>query len=103
MAPERLESIFMKGDFVDQIFVHGDSMKDYLVAIVVPNKAVLRGWAAQHLKLKEVVITTACSALYMLLISSFFFLGGRSDSIVQDSTAERCDFAGASHHWQTSR
>ena len=73
MAPERLESIFMKGDFVDQIFVHGDSMKDYLVAIVVPNKAVLRGWAAQHLKLKEVVITTACTPLDML-ITYFFFL-----------------------------
>lgn len=54
VAPERLENIYNKSDFVDQIFIHGESMKDYLIAVVIPNKAVLKGWAAQHMGMKGV-------------------------------------------------
>ena len=37
IAPERLEGIFTKSPFVDQMFVYGNSLQAYLVAVIVPN------------------------------------------------------------------
>ena len=37
--PLKLEHIFMQSEFVSQIYVHGDDSKDYLVGVVVLNKA----------------------------------------------------------------
>ena len=37
IAPERLEGIFVKSPFVDQMFVYGNSLQAYLVAVIVPN------------------------------------------------------------------
>ena len=37
--PLKLEHIYMQSEFVNQIYVHGDDSKDYLVGIVVLNKA----------------------------------------------------------------
>lgn len=37
--PLKLEHIYMQSEFVSQIFVHGEDSKDYLVGIVVLNKA----------------------------------------------------------------
>jgi len=31
VSPERLENIFQKSEFIDQIFIHGDSYQTYLV------------------------------------------------------------------------
>jgi len=36
----------MASPLVQQIFVHGDSMRSFLVAVVVPNESALRAWAA---------------------------------------------------------
>jgi long-chain acyl-CoA synthetase len=38
VAPEKLENILIMSPFVSQIFVYGDSLKNYLVAIVFPKK-----------------------------------------------------------------
>ena len=35
MAPEKLENIYVKSDLIMQIFVHGDFLSSFLVAIVV--------------------------------------------------------------------
>lgn len=37
IAPERLEGIFTKSPYVDQMFVYGNSLQAYLVAVIVPN------------------------------------------------------------------
>ena len=37
VAPEKLENILVKDKYVDQIFVYGDSLKNYLIAVVVPS------------------------------------------------------------------
>jgi long-subunit acyl-CoA synthetase (AMP-forming) len=54
VAPERLENIYQQSEYVNQILVHGDSLKDYLVAIVIPNKGKLVTWAMENLGAKEV-------------------------------------------------
>jgi long-chain acyl-CoA synthetase len=37
VAPEKLENVLIKDKYIEQIFVYGDSLKNYLVAVVVPN------------------------------------------------------------------
>ena len=36
-APEKLENIFVLSPFIEQSFVYGDSLKNCVVAIVVPD------------------------------------------------------------------
>jgi long-chain acyl-CoA synthetase len=37
IAPEKVENVLSKSKYVSQIFVHGESVQNYLVAIIVPN------------------------------------------------------------------
>ena len=41
VAPEKLENIYVQAPLIAQIFVHGDSLQSYLVAIIVPDPEVL--------------------------------------------------------------
>lgn len=41
IAPEKLENAYGEIDLVKQIFVYGDSLQSNLVAIVVPDEAVV--------------------------------------------------------------
>ena len=38
VAPEKLENILEKCKYVEQVFVYGDSLKNYLVSVVVPRE-----------------------------------------------------------------
>lgn len=48
VAPERLENIFSSSPFVEQIYLHGDSVQNCVVAIVVPYKDVALKWAKER-------------------------------------------------------
>jgi long-chain acyl-CoA synthetase len=48
VAPENLEGIYSLTNWVAQIFVHGDSLKSYLVAIVVPNEDAVAAFFRQR-------------------------------------------------------
>ena len=37
IAPEKIENIYARCKFVAESFVYGDSLRDYLVAIIHPN------------------------------------------------------------------
>ena len=37
MAPERVKKIYLESNLVHDLFVYGNSLKSFLVAIVVPN------------------------------------------------------------------
>lgn len=41
IAPEKLENVYVKSAWVDQIWIHGDSLQNFIVAfVVVPEKKV---------------------------------------------------------------
>lgn len=48
IAAEKLENAYTQIDLIKQIFVYGDSLQSYLVAIVVPDKDELLKWAKSH-------------------------------------------------------
>lgn len=48
IAPEKLENIFIQSNFIAQVMVHGDSLQNCCIAIVVPDKEVLAKWASEN-------------------------------------------------------
>lgn len=44
VAPEKIENVLSDSFYVEQIFVHGDSLKNYLIAIIVPNRNKVVGF-----------------------------------------------------------
>ena len=51
IAPEKLENVFIQSPFLQQIFVYGDSLQSYLVAIGVVEPAQIKKWARDQCKL----------------------------------------------------
>lgn len=49
VAPEKIENILLRSPFIAQCFVYGDSLQCSLVAIVVPDEDVVRGWAETNI------------------------------------------------------
>ncbi|KFV00558.1 Long-chain-fatty-acid--CoA ligase 1 [Pterocles gutturalis] len=45
IAPEKIENVYMRCEALAQVFVHGESLQAFLVAIVVPDPETLRNWA----------------------------------------------------------
>mmetsp|Transcript_35796 Transcript_35796/g.80554 ORF Transcript_35796/g.80554 Transcript_35796/m.80554 type:complete len:680 (-) Transcript_35796:175-2214(-) len=45
VAPEKIENIYVGSPVVMQCFVHGDSLQNFLVGVVVPDPDVLGEWA----------------------------------------------------------
>lgn len=48
VAPEKIENILTRSSYIAQCFVYGDSLQSALVAIVVPDEEVVRGWAGSN-------------------------------------------------------
>lgn len=40
VAPEKIENIYLRSKYVAQCFIYGESLKNYLVGIVVPDPEV---------------------------------------------------------------
>eukprot|EP01087_Luapelamoeba_hula_P017202 TRINITY_DN53_c0_g2_i1.p1 TRINITY_DN53_c0_g2~~TRINITY_DN53_c0_g2_i1.p1 ORF type:complete len:690 (+),score=128.49 TRINITY_DN53_c0_g2_i1:158-2227(+) len=59
VAAEKLETLFQRSKYIQQIFVYGDSFEDHLVAIIVPEPEFLRSWAEANLSKKEADAGTA--------------------------------------------
>uniref|UniRef100_A0A452UBN2 Arachidonate--CoA ligase n=1 Tax=Ursus maritimus TaxID=29073 RepID=A0A452UBN2_URSMA len=45
IAPEKIENIYLRSEPVAQVFVHGESLQAFLIAIVVPDVETLCSWA----------------------------------------------------------
>ena len=48
VSPAKSEGVYAKSKFISQIMAYGNSLQSYLVALVVPNEAILVSWAASH-------------------------------------------------------
>ncbi|KFO24337.1 long-chain-fatty-acid--CoA ligase 1 isoform X3 [Fukomys damarensis] len=48
IAPEKIENIYLRSEPVAQVFVHGESLQAFLIAIVVPDAETLPSWARKR-------------------------------------------------------
>ncbi|VDM23836.1 unnamed protein product, partial [Toxocara canis] len=48
VAPEKIENIYVRAPCVQQVFVDGNSLERYLVAIVVPDEQVIKKWFQEN-------------------------------------------------------
>jgi len=48
ISPDKIEKIFRRSPFIAQAFVHGDSLKSSIVAIIVPEIGAIREWAGKR-------------------------------------------------------
>lgn len=48
IVPEKIESIYARSLFVEQVFVYGESLKSCVIGVVVPDQEVLMRWAKQN-------------------------------------------------------
>ncbi|XP_071828976.1 long-chain-fatty-acid--CoA ligase 1-like isoform X2 [Apostichopus japonicus] len=68
LAPEKIENIYLQSLFIEQAWVHGESLQSFAVAVVVPDREFLEPWAkkqqitgdfkalCQHKKIKEAIL-----------------------------------------------
>ncbi|CAF0941638.1 unnamed protein product [Rotaria sp. Silwood1] len=64
IAPEKIEDAYSRSQFVSQLFVYGDSYKNFPVAVVVLNEDYVKKWSAKddntrcntEEKLKQIVL-----------------------------------------------
>lgn len=48
IAPEKIENIYLRSEPVAQVFVHGESLQAFLIAIVIPDAETLPSWARKR-------------------------------------------------------
>ncbi|XP_063589550.1 long-chain-fatty-acid--CoA ligase 1-like isoform X1 [Penaeus indicus] len=48
IAPEKIENIYVRSQYVAQVFVHGESLKSCVVAIIVPEVEAVKNWAREQ-------------------------------------------------------
>ena len=62
VAAEKLEILYGASPYVNQIFVHGDSLQNYLIAFVVPEKGYVMKWAKTIPALKDLSFEAVCAS-----------------------------------------
>jgi len=50
IAPEKLENVFLLSPHIAQVFIYGDSLRNCIVAIIVPHPDKVRKWAEENSK-----------------------------------------------------
>ena len=48
VAPENIERVYCHSHYIAQCFVHGDSLKSCVIAIVVPRQSAIKEWAERR-------------------------------------------------------
>uniref|UniRef100_A0A1B6CV09 Long-chain-fatty-acid--CoA ligase n=1 Tax=Clastoptera arizonana TaxID=38151 RepID=A0A1B6CV09_9HEMI len=48
IVPEKIENVYIRSQYVHQVYVHGESLKSCIIAIVVPDVDVIKCWALEN-------------------------------------------------------
>ena len=48
IAPEKLENVYIKSSFVGQIWIYGDSLRDYIIAFIVVDPAACKKFCTSN-------------------------------------------------------
>lgn len=48
IVPEKIENIYIRSQYIEQVFVYGESLKSCIVGIVVPDVEVVKSWAHEN-------------------------------------------------------
>jgi len=68
ISPERLEGIYGKSLLIAQIFIHGESTKSDVVAIIIPEREAVKKWALkQGMEYKDFEVTIGDEKLKMAI------------------------------------
>ncbi|KHN80059.1 Long-chain-fatty-acid--CoA ligase 5 [Toxocara canis] len=80
IAPERIENVYVQSKLIAQLFVHGESLKSCLVAIVVPNEEVLRKVVVDTLDLRDATFEELCSNIVVkkMILDDMFEIGKKA-------------------------
>ncbi|DAZ93918.1 TPA: hypothetical protein N0F65_010120 [Lagenidium giganteum] len=60
VAPEKIEGVYQQSAFVQQVFVHGDSLQSFLVGVVVPDSDAVKQWQQENGK-TDVSLAELCA------------------------------------------
>ena len=60
IAPEALENSYQSCTYIDQIFIYGNRFKDFLLAVVVPNKNEILSWYNKNYSNKDLTYNEIC-------------------------------------------
>lgn len=74
VAPEKIENVYVKNLFVQQAYVDGDSLENYLVGVIVPEPKELKNWykeaTGEDKSLEEICKTK--QVILITMLNSFF-------------------------------
>ncbi|NXA46538.1 ACSL1 ligase, partial [Nothocercus julius] len=48
IAPEKIENVYLRSEPLAQVFVHGESLQAFLIAVVIPDPETLSNWAKKR-------------------------------------------------------
>jgi len=71
VAAEKIENVYVRSKYVAQIWVYGDSFRNSLVAIVVPDKDVVIPWAKKNLGVDDFSQICKSSEVNKLILQDF--------------------------------
>ncbi|GFQ65742.1 long-chain-fatty-acid--CoA ligase 5, partial [Trichonephila clavata] len=78
VAVEKIETIYALSSYASQIFVYGDSLRSFLVAIVIPEKEVVLPWCKENLKSDDWAEICKDSALKQIIFEDMIRIGKSS-------------------------
>ncbi|GFT91409.1 long-chain-fatty-acid--CoA ligase 5 [Nephila pilipes] len=53
IAPEKIENVYSLSSYISQVFIYGDSLKSFLVAIVIPEQELVIPWCKENSKKED--------------------------------------------------
>lgn len=75
VAPEKVENIYVRSQYVAQAFVHGESLKSVVVGVIVPEVEAVKNWARNNGIPGTLSVLCADSDIHQLILADITRLG----------------------------